>query len=254
MRILRYFAQSANLLNIVLVALMVTAFVYIILPLMKMHTGYSLPQVMSKTAEGTEKPREEIAGVLPADYTVIGEHNLFHPERHIPVDKKVEEASKPEFILYGTMIQDNVQYAFIEDKKNPKTTPGRGARQTTAKKGDTISGFVISEIQTDRVTLTRGDEKMTVLLTNADKRKNGPGTQGPTQTTVPAATRPGQTSPATPFGPVPGAAQQTGTRPTNNAQGTQPQIGVPQQLPRPVGRATAGRTATQTTSESTPMP
>lgn len=251
MRILRYFVQSTNPLNIVLAAIVVTAFVYIILPLMKMNTGYSLPQVMPKTTEGIEKPQEETAGVLPADYTVIGEHNLFHPERHIPVDKKIEEAPKPEFVLYGTMIQNNVQYAFIEDKKNPKITPGRGTRQTTVKKGDTISGFVISEILTDRITLTKGDEKITVLLTDTDKRKNGPGTQRPVQTTIPATIRPGQTtSPADPFGSASaatGPAQQINRRPTNNALRAQPQTGVPQQLPRPVGRATTGRTTTQTT-------
>ena len=80
------------------------------------------------------------------------------------------------------MIQDNVQYAFIEDKKNPKTTPGRGNRQTTIKKGDVISGFVVSEIGTDRITLTKGDDKMTVLLTNTDKRNGSTASTSNTET------------------------------------------------------------------------
>ena len=137
---------------------------------MKMNTGYSLPQAKPKPVEEAEKPQEKNSNVLPSDYTVIGELNLFHPERRIPVEKKAEEIPKPELILYGTMVQDNVQYAFIEDKKNPKTTPGRGNRQTIIKKGDVIGGFVVSEIRADRITLTKGDEKMTVLLTSADKR------------------------------------------------------------------------------------
>ena len=137
---------------------------------------------------------------MPSDYTVIGELNLFHPERRIPVDKKAEEIPKPELILYGTMVQDNVQYAFIEDKKNPKTTPGRGNRQTTIKKGDVIGGFVVSEIGTDRITLTKGDEKMTVLLTNADKRNSSTASQKPTQTTAPGT--PAQAVPGSPFAPA----------------------------------------------------
>ncbi len=248
MRILRYLAQSANPLNILLVAIMVTAIIYIILPLLKMNSQYSPPQVKPKAAEEIEEPQEKTASILPADYTVIGEHNLFHPERRVPVDKKAEEVPKPELILYGTMIRDDVQYAFIEDKKNPKTTPGRGTRQTTIKKGDTISGFVVSEISTDRITLTKGDEKITVLLTDANKQKNGVSAQGPAQTAVPAVARPGQTSPASPFGSAP-----TTTRPTGNVPTMQPQIGVPQQLPRPVGRG-VGRPTTQTTPESMPMP
>ena len=165
MRIIRYLVRSINPLNILLFIIMVAAAICVLFPLMKINAGYSLPQVKPKTVEETEKPQEKSVNILPSDYTVIGELNLFHPERRIPVDKKAEEIPKPELILYGTMVQDNVQYAFIEDKKNPKTTPGRGNRQTTIKKGDVIGGFVVSEIGTDRITLTKGDEKMTVLLT-----------------------------------------------------------------------------------------
>jgi hypothetical protein len=98
-----------------------------------------------------------------------------------------------------------VQYAFIEDKKNPKTTPGRGNRQTTIKKGDVIGGFVVSEIGTDRITLTKGDDKMTVLLSNMDKRNGSTAstsTQRPIQTPTPGA--PTQAGPGSPFAPAPG--------------------------------------------------
>jgi len=248
MRILRYLAQSTNPLNILLAAIVIVAVIYIILPLMKMNSQYSLPQAKPKAVVEIEEPQEKTASILPADYTVIGEHNLFHPERRAPADKKAEEVPKPELILYGTMIQDDVQYAFIEDKKNPKTTPGRGTRQTTVKKGDTISGYIISEIGTDRITLTKGDERMTVLLVDANKQKNGPSAQGPVLPSTPATARPGQASPVSPFG-----SPSTTMRPAGNIPTTQPQVGVPQQLPRPVGRG-VGRTATQTTPESMPMP
>ena len=188
MRIIRYLARSINPLNILLFIITVAAAICVLFPLMKTNARYSLPQVKPKPVEEAEKPQEKSVNILPSDYTVIGELNLFHPERRVPVDKKAEEIPKPELILYGTMIQDNVQYAFIEDKKNPKTTPGRGNRQTTIKKGDVIGGFVVSEIGTDRITLTKGDDKMTVLLANTDKRNSSTSstsTQRPIQTPTP---------------------------------------------------------------------
>ena len=200
---------------------------------MKTNTKYSLPQAKPKPVEEAEKLQEKSVNILPSDYTVIGELNLFHPERRVPVDKKAEEIPKPEIILYGTMIQDNVQYAFIEDKKNPKTTPGRGSRQTTIKKGDVISGFVVSEIGTDRITLTKGDDKMTVLLTNADKRNGSTAStnvQRPIQTTPSGAPVPG--SPFTP-GPGTGSPIQMGGRPSGAPPAPLPPGTTPQPLPRP---------------------
>lgn len=253
MRIIRYLLRSINSLNILLFIILIAAVVWVLFPLMKINTGYSLPQVKPKIVEEPEKVQEKTANIQPSDYTVIGELNLFHPERRIPVDKKAEEIPKPELILYGTMIQDNVQYAFIEDKKNPKTTPGRGNRQTTVKKGDVISGFVISEVRADRITLTKGDEKLTVLLADANKRKNGTVTQGPMQTPTPTPARPGQTSPGSPFGPVSSptsSAPQVGARPPTTAPTTQPPGAIPQPLPRPAGRG-FGRTPTDSTAPGT---
>jgi len=243
MRIIRYLIRSINPLNLLLFIIVVIGVIGVLFPLMKINTGYSLPQVKPKTVDEAEKPQEKSSNILLSDYTAIGEMNLFHPERRVPVEKKTEEILKPELILYGTMVQDNVQYAFIEDKKNPKTTPGRGNRQTTIKKGDVISGFVVSEIRADRITLTKGDEKMTVLLASADKRSGSTASpQRPTQTTTP--TRPGQTAPASPFAPVPGATgpvQQIGRDPAGTAPVVQPPGSASQPLPRPSAPG-AGRT------------
>ena len=192
---------------------MIIATIVVLSPLTKMNTKYSLPQVKPKIVEEPEKPREIIATTQPSDYTVIGELNLFHPARHVPVDKKAEEIPKPELTLFGTMVQDNMQYAFIEDKKNPKTTPGRGSRQTTIKTGDAISGFVVSEIKTDRITLTKGDEKITVLLADADKRKNVSVTQGPVPSNSPTPVSPGPAQTITPTRVSPSAPLPAGTTP-----------------------------------------
>jgi len=245
MRTIRYIIRSINPLNILLLIFTVAAAVVVLFPLMKMNARYSLPQVEQKAVEQTEKPQEKASNILASDYTVIGEMNLFHPERRIPVEKKGEEIARPELILYGTMVQDNVQYAFIEDKKSPKTTPGRGNRQTTIKKGDIIGGFVVSEIRADRITLTKGDEKMTVLLADADKRKDSTGAQKPIQTTAPIT--PAQVVPSSPFAPAPGTTgpmQQIGGFPSGTPPVAQPPGPVPQPLSRPTtpgaGRAGPG--------------
>ncbi len=239
MRTIRYLARSINPLNILLFIITVAAAICVLFPLMKTNARYSLPQVKPKPVEEAEKPQEKSVNILPSDYTVIGELNLFHPERRVPVDKKVEEIPRPELTLYGTMVQDNVQYAFIEDKKNPKTTPGRGNRQTTIKKGDVIGGFVVSEIGTDRITLTKGDDKMTVLLANTDKRTSTTSsttTQRPIQTPTPGS--PAQAGTGSPI--------QMGGRPSGAPPAPQPPGTTPQPLPRPAvpgpGRAGPGPT------------
>jgi hypothetical protein len=145
---------------------------------------------------------------------IIGEMNLFHPERRIIFEKKAEEVVRPDLVLYGTMVQDSVQYAFVEDRKNPQNSPGRGARQTVVKKGDNISGFVISEIGMDRVVLVRGDDRMVVLLSDVAKKRNVSGTPTPV----------GQTGPVNPFG-------------TQGVPRQQRQSGVPNVVPAPPGTA-----------------
>ena len=226
MRVLRYLIRSINPLNLLLLVITAAAVLVVLLPLMKMNAKYSLPQVKPRIAAEAEKPPEKSGSILPSDYTVIGDLNLFHPERRVPIEKKADEVPRPELILYGTMVQNNVQYAFIEDKKNPQTTPGRGSRQTTIKKGDVIGGFVVSEIGIDRITLTKGDDKMVVLLASADKR-NG-------SATTPIA--PAQAVPGSPFAPAPGTTNpmpQIGGRPTAASPGAIPARALPQPLSRP---------------------
>ncbi len=73
--------------------------------------------------------------------------------------------------LYGTLIADDASLAFIEDKKAPYSTPGRGKRQTTLKKGDHLSGYIVSEIAADRIVLIKGDEKVVVMLDDKGKKR-----------------------------------------------------------------------------------
>lgn len=174
MKIIRPIIRHASLLNALLLVIFVITALSVFLPLTKMNLKYSLPKVEKKTPAGETKEAEKGDAPTPADFAVIGEMNLFHPERITPVDKKAE-LPKPELVLYATMVSDGAQFAFIEDKKNPGTTPGRGKRQAVIKKGEAVSGFVVTEIAPDRIVLVRGDEQMTVHLSDGEKRKAGNG-------------------------------------------------------------------------------
>ena len=105
---------------------------------------------------------------------MIAEENLFHPERKIPAEKKVEQAlPKPEFVLYGTLITDDIKLAYLEDRKAPYNTPGRGKRQTVLKIGDTMSSFTVKEIDTDKVVMVRGEDRIEVNVIDPAKPKRG---------------------------------------------------------------------------------
>jgi len=106
------------------------------------------------------------------DYALISDQNIFHPERKIPPEKKEEKAiPKPDVILYGTVTADQMSVAFVEDKKAPRTTQGRGKRQIALHKGEQLSGYTLKEITANSIVLIKGEEKMVVLLEEGDKRK-----------------------------------------------------------------------------------
>ena len=116
----------------------------------------------------------------PQEYRAIADQNLFHPDRIIPPEKKPESVlPKPEFVLYGTLITPDLKMAYLEDKKAPVTTPGRGTRQSALKIGESLSGFRVTEIQADKVILTRGEETIQVLLQEPGSSKARETTPGP---------------------------------------------------------------------------
>jgi len=54
-------------------------------------------------------------------------------------------------------------------RKSPHSTPGRGKRQLVLKKGDSVGGFILKEIQANQILLVRGDESMRVYLDDGKK-------------------------------------------------------------------------------------
>lgn len=172
MKMLETIARHVTVLNVLLAVAVMLAGTGIVFPLARMDYRYRLPRIAQQAVPAEEKPVEDTPAPLPTDYAVVGEMNLFHPERITPIDKKAE-LPRPELILYGTIVDDKQQMAFIEDRKAPVTSPGRGKRQTMVKKGSVINGFTVTEIARDRIVLVRGEERMSVGLMDGEKRKDG---------------------------------------------------------------------------------
>jgi len=168
-----------------------------------MQLKYSFPSIKKSLDNQEEKLLDSRRHILsPSDYMLISEENLFHPERRIPPEKKVEQPlPKPEFVLYGTLITNDTGFAYLEDAKAPRSTPGRGKRQITLEKGDTLSGFNLKEVKVDSIVMARGEEKITIYVykkNNPKKRESmAPPSNVPKVPQQPAAkTPPIQTKPA----------------------------------------------------------
>jgi hypothetical protein len=223
MQFMRSIYRNVNPLNIILVVCAALLAVGAFTPYFYAQIKYTLPVAKLPPAE-EEKPAETAAASPSmSDYMVIAELNLFHPDRKIPPEKKeAQQLPKPELILYGTLITDGMTVAYVEDKKNPKTSPGRGKRQTVMKKGEAVGGFVLKEIETDRIVLARGDETMVVHLNQGDKSRISEvpaaapagGRPAPTPQPVvkpaqpaPVPVKPGSAQPAAAAAPQPAATR-----------------------------------------------
>ena len=170
----RHLLSHINLINILMTGVLIFMVNFMLLPFFSNSIRYSLPAAVKheKTGPLAEKKLDPSKTPSPLEYTVIAEQNLFHPERKIPVD--IEEAQplpKPEFVLYGTLISEDTNAAYMEDKKSPLSSPGRGKRQTTLKLGESMSGFTLKELSDDRVIMARGEERLTVYLIDPQKPK-----------------------------------------------------------------------------------
>src|SRR5574340_742420 len=169
---IRPLLASINVLNVLLLAAAVVAAATLVPPFFGTAVRVTLPPVGKTEIKTTALPA---AAAQPAfvEYAAIGEKNLFHPERKIPPDKNGGKAAlpKPELLLYGTLVADDLSIAYIEDKKNPYSTPGRGKRQKQLKKGDSIGGYVLRDVFPDRIVLAKGEENMVVMLADKEKRR-----------------------------------------------------------------------------------
>jgi hypothetical protein len=207
MQNLQYLLRSVNLLNLLLLAIAITAIACAVVPFADISVNVTPPAM---TEAGTGQPEQASAGShapVYADYASIAEQNVFHPLRRIPPEKKGDLAvPRPAVILYGTLITDDVKVAYVEDMNSPRTSPGRGKRQITLKKGDTLSGYVLKEVEKDRIELVKGDDRIVVFLFDQTKVRNSEATRsgsspGSPQMAAPPmgpSTVPTRTTPAPP--------------------------------------------------------
>lgn len=164
--------RNINVLNILLISVIIISISYSLLPLLDIKVKDTLPAA-KKTVEDTKEKAAQTQTPSIAEYTMIAEENLFHPERKIPVEKKEEQPlPKPDFVLYGTLITDDISLAYLEDLKAPQSTPGRGKRQTALRKGDAMSGYVLKEVEAEKIVMVRGEDKMIVALNDLSRPKD----------------------------------------------------------------------------------
>lgn len=173
---MKYLLKNINVLNIILLTIVIFEINYIALPFLKMDIKYAPSKIKKISKKGDKMPEKYVPSFT--EYMIISEQNPFHPERIIPVEKNVEQKAplppplpKPEIILYGTVISDDISLAYIKDKKSPLTTPGRGERVRVIKKGQEINGFILKEIQSDKIVLEKEKEIMTISLTSPSKKR-----------------------------------------------------------------------------------
>jgi hypothetical protein len=163
----KIFLKHISPLNIGLILLLIIFALSYLLPRLKTSYYYELRPFKNPQHPGEQ---QSVGIHMPSlsDYTIVSENNLFHSERKIPAEKKVESQAPPlptpEIILYGTLITDDSRIAYIEDLKAPYSTQGRGRRQLTLRKGETISGFTLQEVEANRIVMVRGQEKLTVKI------------------------------------------------------------------------------------------
>ena len=215
--------RNINVLNILLISVIIMSISYSLLPLLDMKVKYTLPAA-KKTVEDTKEKAAQTQTFSFAEYTMIADENLFHPERKIPVEKKEEKPlPKPDIVLYGTLITDDISLAYLEDLKAPYSTPGRGKRQTALRKGDSMSGFTLKEIETDKIVMVRGEERMVVYLNeqSCPKVRKEPEPPAPQQA---------QAKPAAPASPK---AQSVSVKPESAEQTSSVHVDVKKQQPTP---------------------
>jgi hypothetical protein len=163
------FFRHLSLLNIGLVLFLTMFFSSLISPGLRTVFHYELPHV-KRSMSSTEKHFTDLQPPAISNYVSISENNVFHPDRKIPMpsEKKAEAElpalPKPDVILYGTLITDDTSVAYLEDLKSPYNTRGRGRRQLVLRKGDTLSGFTLQEVDVDRIVMARGQEKIIIKI------------------------------------------------------------------------------------------
>ena len=162
--------RNINLLNLILFLAIIFLFYFVYWFVVPVNINLAAPLEKNKTPEKLSIS-EDLPLPSPIEYTVVSEKNLFHPERKIPQkeNKEKKPLQKPDLVLYGTLITDNVKIAYMEDLKDPHSTPGRGKRQIALRKGDKLNGYTLKHIDEEKVLMVRGKDELVISLFDPDR-------------------------------------------------------------------------------------
>jgi hypothetical protein len=234
-------------LNVALLSVTSLFGLYVLMPALQKEVSF-IPPPAKKQDDTAEQKDEPPPASSPLEFAMIADQNLFHPERRIPPEKKdaPPPLPKPEIVLHGTLVTEEVSVAYIDDIKAPYTTPGRGKRLRAMKKGESLSGFVLKEIGEDKILLVRGEEHMVVTLNDPSKPKAREGVT--TATPTPAGTQPSgiatpqpTTAPATrASGAATSRSQPPPATPAGQATVTTPAAAAPAQPAQPAPQPGTG--------------
>jgi hypothetical protein len=172
MILIRYVLRSLNVINGLLLAAIAAVVYFAVMPVLNPAAQIMLPPAQD-ASEQSGKKAEPFRTLATGDYAGISDQNLFHPERKIPPEKPSEKTlPRPEVFLYGTLITSEGSFAFIGDRKAPPPAEGRDKRQRTLRKGATLGGYLLSEVEADRIVLVKGDDQVVVMLSDREKRRD----------------------------------------------------------------------------------
>lgn len=219
MQIPQSLLKNVNLLNLGLLVVAAAGIACAVYPLTSISVNVTPAPLTEPTAGQSEPAAPGIHAPAYTDYALIAEQNLFHPSRTIASGGPA--MPRPEVILYGTLIIDNMSIAYVEDKKSPHSTPGRGKRQIALKKGESLSGYVLTTVDKDRIELVKGGDKIVVYLSDQNKVRSDETTRS---ATPPGSPKPAVQPRAAPTSPQP--AVQPRTRPA-----APPSIVQPRSMP-----------------------
>jgi|KBSSwiStaDraftv2_1062776.scaffolds.fasta_scaffold42925_2 hypothetical protein len=132
---------------------------------------------------------EYLPVVTPDVNRDVVERSLFNPTRR-PAPVALAQVAKPQlqrgqFALSGTLVVDGKATAFLRETN--------GGKSRRVAQGETVNGMVVTEIKTDRIRLTLGDESEELALKLA---------VGPRTTIQPVVA----SAPGTPGGPITASA------------------------------------------------
>lgn len=190
MKILSSFLKSASVLNLAM------AFMAAVLAFFLLQSYFGGMDAINLPGVKTVAPARDfksLQGELPSypDYADMSEKNIFHPERKIlKGDEAVQQ--RPEILLYGTLVTDEIRLAYLEDKHTPLSTPGRGKRQMVVKQGGTVSGYFVKEVNNNNIVLVRGADRIIVSVYDERKRRGAEGAGAPAAEKKLAAGRAGR--------------------------------------------------------------